>query len=340
MLIHRLMLLLCLVVLMACRGPRGGAGLLDSDNSDPCFAGAMRAVVENSQSLVSHGADFKGQIEFDCREARKIHALDLPVTSATSAEELITGFSADELKPSFLNRSLSILKPYCRSDNEIYGSFCMAADVDSANVVTNNRRMLEALPAAVSSIAGLLDRRESLNLFDAVLPMFSGPRSEAVLLTGFIGLDNNGVQFDRLRANLLYANRFEDYAKIFMISAQYASLGELTKTNDTLKIFFATRTGKATLPGVDRGVTKTYKSYAGFYFGCRLALENEYEFVAKSQAYVIGGSYELLKTRALAGKPWREIKSQVSKYAAAAEETGKKMSAGAAYGYELCSGIR
>lgn len=327
-------LAICLAC-VSCGSPTQSSRLKNALHSNPCYDPARDAIIADSPALQAREENFRYQIEFDCREAALIASIDDPVSSAQSARAVFEKFLGVPIMP-FMTRAFDILKPYCRSDNQDYGDFCMATDVDAARLVLNHPTMMSQLPLVMATIVEWTQSHDSINLVDAVSSVYVGPTSEAVLLAGFIGLDDNGVQFDRLRANLLHLGRLDDYARLFGFTAQYASLADLPHSMDLLKVLFTTRIGTATLPGVDPEATKTYKAYAGLYFGCRLAMENESPLIVKPEAYVVGAAYELLKTRELIGRSWDEISQEIPKYAAASDETGKKLSAGAAYGFRLC----
>lgn len=305
--------------------------------ADSCTKQATSAVLAGNPEMIFTETNIRYQIEFDCREASFITSLDSPVKTSRSALAIIQEATGLDLNLPFFRSSMDILKPYCRSDNDDYGGFCMATDVDAAKMVFARSSMLENLPKVIYSVARWIETHEKSNLVYAVLDVYPGSSLEAVLMAGFLGLDDNGVQVDRLRANLLWAKRFDDYARIFKSTAQYAALGSMEGTKDLPMILFATRMGYATVPGLAADVTKTYKAYAGLYFGCRLAMENEFEFLVVPEAYAIGVAYEILKTKDLVDRSLAEISREIPKYAAASDETGRKLSAGAAYGFKLCS---
>ncbi len=307
---------------------------------DDCHREAINAVLRSAPDLTSRVDDFRPQIDFDCQEASLIWAIDKPAVTATEGQNLLGGLLNAPRGLSFSKPIITILSPYCRSDNEIYGRFCMATDIDAANELLANPKLLRQLPLVVAHAASWLATQEQVNLVDAVYDVYDGPQKEAVLLAGFLGLDDNGIQFDRLRADLLWSKRYDDYAQVFMISARYAFLGDLKLTENLETIFFATRIGKITLPGLEDGTRKTYKAYAGLYMGCRLAEEETPALVVAPLAFSIGASYELLKLMWSSARTWDEFRNHLEEHAAAANITGKNVSLGAIYGYSQCATAR
>lgn len=304
--------------------------------TNQCISEARSAVISKNPNLTNRELDFIYQIELDCAEAQLIDNLADPVKSAIPIKNMLHSFFDLLHHVSFVNRAMEILKPYCRNDNWNYGSFCIATDVDAAWHVTSNRQMLDALPQAIEKIAADLETNESINITEIVMRNYAGNTSDAVLLASFIGLDDNGIQVDRLRANLIKQRRFGDYARIFAMTAQYANFNNLPHAHDMAKVLFATRIGLATLPGVAINASKTYKAYAGMHLGCRLAMSGESQTIVSLESYAVGASYELLKLRKFADHPLDEFRDLAIEHAKASDETGWKMSAGAAYGFNLC----
>ncbi|MEY2987155.1 MAG: hypothetical protein RJB13_676, partial [Pseudomonadota bacterium] len=230
-------------------------------------------------------------LEFDCKEAEKVDSLNEPVTTANSAMNNISQL-IKKIPNGFVQDSVEILRPYCRSDNEIYGPFCMAADVDAAYLLSEDKELLKLLPQAVHVLAQEISTATEID-FNAVLQQklntLTQQKNERIaLLAGFLGLDDNAVQADRLKANLLKQNRMEEYAHVFPALTQYTvfpAQNGIDYGRDFLAILFSTRTGLATLPGVAEGETQTYKAYAGFHLGCRMARLGRSSQLAEAEAY-------------------------------------------------------
>ena len=333
-----LQFLTCGLLLMSCGRNDSSNLFMNQSRSDSCYTQTKAALIALHPELISHESDFEFQINFDCRDSQLISSLNKPVTSATSPETVLQNVAPIALEMPFIDRALNILKPYCRSDVEVNGDYCMAADIDAAAVISNHPGMLSQLPHLIKETSHWIQIKENPDLIDVIREKYIGTEIEAVLLAGFIGLDDNGIQFDRLRANLLHMGRYADYAYIFPSTGQYATLGDLADIDDLFRIFFATRTGRATIHGTPIQTTKSYKIYAGVYFGCRLAMENEMPFFIQSEAFVIGALYEILKLKDIFQKPWDEahIKTEIAKRAKASAVTGKQFSFGASHGFNLC----
>lgn len=282
-------------------------------------------------------------LEFDCKESAKVSTLTEPVITANSAMENITKL-VSKVPNGFVKDSVMILKPYCRSDNDLYGPFCMAADIDAAAEVVKDRELVALIPKAVNdlgreiSTANEIDFNATLN---KTLPAQLANRTQRIaLLAGFLGLDDNAVQADRLKANLLKEKRLEEYARVFPALTQYAvfpAQGQIDYSRDFLAILFATRTGLATLPGVAEGDSQTYKAYAGFHLGCRMAQLKRTSALAEVEAYSMGYAYQMTKLGARLRKPIQQLIVDAKKLDAHGKNTGEKMKAGARHGFEVCS---
>jgi len=330
--------LTCSLLLMSC-GRHGSQNLLKNQSTPgSCYTKTKAALIALHPELTSQESDFEFQIKFDCRESQLISSLNKPVTSATSPETFLENIAPMMFEMPFIARAMDILKPYCRSDIEINGDYCMAADIDAAEMISNHPAMLTQLPSLLKETSRWIQNQENPDLIEVIRDKYIGTEMEAVLLAGFIGLDDNGIQFDRLRANLLHSERYSDYAFIFRSTAQYSTLGDLADIEDLFRIFFATRTGRATIPGTPVNTTKSYKIYAGVYFGCRLAMENEIPFFIQPEAFVIGSLYEILKLKDIFQKPWDEahIKTEIAKRAKASGVTGEQFALGSTHGFNLC----
>jgi hypothetical protein len=249
-----------------------------------------------------------------------------------------------ELLPfQFIDNSLEILSPYCRNEESWFGHFCMAGDVDSANLITSRQDLINKLSKAVLLISKAVDQQNKFNLIDVLSPLFDKNQRERrslVLLASFLGLDDNGVQTSRLMANLLYSNDYENYSKLFPVFFQMGDLpaieGGSDYTNHLSKLLYATRVGNARFPGLKKDQIKTYKAWAGVYFGCRMAILDHSRWSVGAEGYAMGYSYEIIKTKNALGKPLEEVFDSLGKYHRKGQETGAMMKTGTLYGYDLC----
>jgi hypothetical protein len=307
-----------------------------------CAKSAFIALQKEWPSVSLNPADFQTAIEFDCKEASKIRSLNNPVITANPAMESINKL-VSKLPNGFVKDSVSILRPYCRKDNEFYGPFCMAADIDSAAVISQDKDMLALIPFAVHELGSEISRHDEVNLYeilDRKAPSQLLRRSfRLALIAGFLGLDDNAVQADRLKANLIFEGRLQDYAKVFPALTQYATFPvykSIDYSKDFLAVLYSTRTGIATLPGVKDDETQTYKAYAGFYLGCRMADLGHAQSAVETEAFNMGYGYQMTKLGMRLGKPLKELIADTKKLDSAGRRTGEKMQAGSRLGYQLC----
>jgi hypothetical protein len=295
-----------------------------------CVEAAEAAVYKRLPALGAEAASVRTVAEFDCGEAALIKDLDSPVVTADTRFEKVIDI-LEKLPLDFSRKSLDYATPYCRAESGYYGSFCMAADIEAAKDVFNDPVLLNAIPRAVRAVARLAEGNKSIDLvkeISAVMPA-GASRRQAVKLAGFLGLDDNGVQTDRLKADLLWAGRYEEYAAVFVPLSQFFS-GHYSDYDDGtyFPVFvFTTRAGTATLPGVQEGTRKTYKAFAAMYLGCKLAGDGFSRDFINAQAGSLGFFYEAIKTRDLAN---------AGHYIAEGFKTAGLMRNAANYGQGLC----
>ncbi|NBX18614.1 MAG: hypothetical protein EBR09_14760 [Proteobacteria bacterium] len=308
-----------------------------------CAAEAFSAVQRAWPSVRLNPDDYETALEMDCKETSKLKNISEPVITSNSAMDSVTKLVA-KIPNGFVKDSVTILKPYCRSDNELYGPFCMAADVDSAFALSQDKELLALLPQAVHDIGTEIANQSDIDFYailNRTLPAGLRDRNErVVLLAAFLGLDDNAVQADRLKANLLFEKRFEEYAKVFPALTQYATFPPQNGNDyskDFLALLFSTRTGIATLSGVAEGETQTYKAYAGLYLGCRMAQLGRSAALTENEAFSMGYAYQMTKLGARLRKPLNQLIADAKKLDAHGKRTGEKMKAGARFGYKICA---
>jgi hypothetical protein len=308
-----------------------------------CAAQSFRALQQQWPATALAPDALEIALEFDCRESEKIKALNQPVATANSAMGNISKL-VQKIPSGFVKDSVEVLQPYCRSDNDLYGPFCMAADVDAAYLLSEDQELLKLLPQAVHALGQEISTATEID-FNSVLqnklPALAEKRNERIaLLAGFLGLDDNAVQADRLKANLLKQNRMQEYALVFPALTQYTvfpAQGDKDYGRDFLAVLFSTRTGLATLPGVAEGETQTYKAYAGFHLGCRMAQLGRSSQLAEAEAYNMGYAYQMTKLAARLRKPIEQFIADAKKLHLHGKNTGDKMKAGARHGHQVCS---
>lgn len=286
--------------------------------------------------------DISSTFNFDCKESNLIESLGLPYSDSHENMKKIIKVLGHLPFP-FIEDSLDILRPYCRNEKSWFGSFCMAVDVDSAELMTHRQDLIDKLPEAILLISQVVNQQEKFNLIDVLSPLFKMNhinRRSLVLLASFLGLDDNGVQTSRLMANLLYTRDFKNYSKLFPVFFQTGDLpaieGEADYTNHFGKLLFATRVGNARIPGLKRDQKKTYKAYAGVYLGCRMAILGHPRWIVAAEGYAMGYTYEVIKTKSFFGKPINELTDALTKYHSKGKDTGAMMKIGTLYGYDLC----
>lgn len=296
---------------------------------ETCVDSAEAAVYRRLPALSAEGGAVRTVVKFDCGEAALIRDLDHPVSTAGS------GFSGiisllEKLPIGFTRKSLDYITPYCRSDNAYYGRFCMATDIEAAKDVFSDPALLQAVPRAVRAAAKLAGQGGRIDLVRAVSSVMPGAKKyQVVKLAGFLGLDDNGVQTDRLKADLLRAGRFDDYALVFVPLSQFIS-GHYSDYDDgayLARLFYATRTGAASLPVLPDGTKKTYKAFSAMYLGCKLARDGFDGGFINLQAGSLGFFYEAIKARDLA---------DTGPLLSAGRNTARIMRTSADYGQQLC----
>jgi hypothetical protein len=308
-----------------------------------CAAESFKALEKNWPGTKLNPDELENALELDCKESGKIRSIGEPVSTANTAMDNITRL-VTKIPNGFVKDSVTILKPYCRSDNDLYGPFCMAADIDSAAELSKDKELVALIPQAVSSLGKEIANSTDIDfnqILGRSLPANLNNRTIRIaLLAGFLGLDDNAVQADRLKANLLKEKRLDEYARVFPALTQYAlfpAQGQNDYSRDFLAVLFSTRTGLATLPGVADGENQTYKAYAGFYLGCRMAQLKRSASLTELEAYSMGYAYQMTKLGARLRKPIDQLVADARKLDAHGKRTGEKMKAGARHGFEVCS---
>lgn len=311
-----------------------------------CADESYKTLQRTWPDAVLNPEDLRMTLEFDCHQAKQMHSITEPVSTAhpvfLSLQKLTLQFSRG-----FIRDSIAILKPYCQNSHEIYGSYCMALDIDAAAEITQKKYLLDLIPQAITEIGRELARNSTVDFYqilDEKMP--SGiPDRNIVLATlaGFLGLDNNALQADRLKANLLFENRLDDYAKVFPYLTQYFifplqdAVGR-GPSHDFLAILFSTRSGQAILRGLAADRKETYKAYAGLYLGCRLAQTYKKKRLIAKEAFALGFTYELTKLKVVSDLDARGFLLHAVKTHEKGSITGKMMQTGATLGYQICSG--
>jgi hypothetical protein len=297
---------------------------------ETCVDYAEAAVYKRLPALSAESEAVRTVVKFDCGEAALIKDLDHPVATAKSGFDSTIAL-LEKLPVGFTRKSLDYVTPYCRTDNSYYGPFCMASDIEAAKDVFSDPALLQSIPRAVSAAAKLARQGGNIDLVSAVSSVMPAgtKRYQAVELAGFLGLDDNGVQTDRLKADLLWAGRFDDYALVFVPLSQFIS-GHYSDYDDgtyLAQLLFATRTGAASLPGLPDGTKKTYKAFSAMYLGCKLARNNFDRGFINLQAGSLGFFYEAIKARDLA---------DTGPVISAGFKTAHFMKTAADYGQQLC----
>lgn len=310
--------------------------------ADSCEQKALNAIGKLLQVDVKGKPYFEAlytSVNFDCSESKLINSIDQPYTDQLKVLGGITKFDSIPFSP--FNRFLRVMKPYCRIDNNWFGSFCMASDVDSAAYITNSMHFYKLIPKTINLLSEAAELQKPYNIVDVLSPLFTQhnlSKNDLFLFSSFLGLDDNGVQTSRLLANLLYLNKFDSYA---MISIAIFQMGDLPPmgghdfTNQFGRFLYTSRIGSAVFPGVEPYTPKTYKGWAGVYFGCRMKILGSNLASTLSQAYMAGYSYEMIKIRSLVKK--NELISSVKAQHQKASHTGGVMRSGAEYGYQNCT---
>ena len=337
------LLFLTIVCLSACKVSGQNQNSKALARLSDCAVASFNALQRAWPMAQLNPSDYETALEFDCKEASKIRTLVDPVVTASSAMDSISRLVA-KIPNGFFKDSVTILRPYCRTDNDIYGPFCMAADVDSAAEVGKDKELVALIPQAVHEIGTEISNQNEID-FNSILARSLPSKLEnravrIAFLAGFLGLDDNAVQADRLKANLLFEKRLDEYAKVFPALTQYATFpaqNGIDYTKDFLALLFSTRTGIATLPGVEDGESQTYKAYAGFYLGCRMAVLKRPAALAENEAFSMGYAYQMTKLGARLRKPIQQLIADAKKLDAHGRNTGEKMKAGARHGYRTCT---
>ena len=315
------------LVLLLTLAPLGRAG---DFGKEACAYAAEAAVLRRLPAISAEIEAVRELVKFDCGEAALLKDLDHPVVTADARFEKVVEL-LEKLPVDFSRKSLDYVTPYCRSDSGYYGSFCMGSDIEAAKDVFNDPELLNSVPAAVRAAAQAAARGGSTDLVRTVtgaMPPWTD-RSKAVKLAGFLGLDDNGVQTDRLKADLLLARRYDDYAMVFVPLSQMIS-GHYSEYEDGAYfalLLYATRTGAATLPGLNYGTRKTYKAFSAMYLGCKLAMDGFSRGFINAQAGSLGFFYEAIKTRDL---------NEAGKFVSLGFQTAGVMRTAADYGQDLC----
>jgi hypothetical protein len=303
---------------------------------------AQLALSENNEAI-------NKQIAFDCSESILIDTTNKPYVDSVGSRTILEHIYLTPF--SFVKNTVKILAPYCRKNNWWFGTFCMAADIDSASQIEGDPDLLKALPEAILLISKKAAKGSKYNIFStleqsSILIDIENRNKKLGLLSSFLGLDDNGVQTSRLLAILLKNNRYDVYSFLFPVFFQMGSLPPLLSPgskspvsyqNRIGSVFFSTRNGKARFPGLQESQTKTYKAWAGVYFGCRMASLGESSMLTLNQAYIAGALYEIIKLKSSFNKPFPEKLEDLKRYTNKAVKTGQMMKIGARYGYSICS---
>jgi len=287
-------------------------------------------------------ADIESTLNFDCKESSLIKNEQEPFSDSVNGFDLFIDI-VDKFPFKFLHHSIDILEPYCRENNSWFGTFCMAADTSSAFFISKREDLMDKLPLAILMISKKIDENKKFDILPTLRSLFGDDKQSIrdwVLFSSFIGLDNNGVQTSRVLANLLFSNDIKNYSKLFPVFFQ---MGDLPPREDGIdytghfaKVLFSTRIGNATIDGLDPEQTKTFKAYAGVYFGCQMAIEGFKKRATATEGYLMGYSYEIIKVAKYLGLGIKEVFQSLKFHHRKGKNTGFMMKKGTLLGYELC----
>ena len=302
---------------------------------------AEKELISYYQNRVE-SSKFKMTLDFDCEESKLIENLTSPYNDSINGFDLFIDI-VDKIPLKFLRHSIDILEPYCREDNSWFGTFCMAADTSSAFLISQREDLMEKIPEAILLISKEIDKNKKFDILPLLRPLFGDDKESIrdwVLLSSFIGLDNNGVQTSRVLSNLLHTGDIKNYVKLFPVFFQ---MGDLPPGPDGIdytghfgKVLFSTRIGNATIDGLDPDQTKTFKAYAGVYFGCQMAIEGFKKRATATEGYLMGYSYEIIKVAKYLGLGIREVFRSIKFHHKKGKNTGYMMKKGTQLGYDLC----
>lgn len=302
---------------------------------------AKEEIIKNFNGEID-SADINETLNFDCNEMFLINDIELPFNDSIHGFDLFINI-VDKIPLKFLQESIDILQPYCRQDNSWFGTFCMAADTSSANLMSERKDLMALLPKAILMLSAEIDKGKKFDILKVLRPLFGDDQQSIrdwVFLSSFIGLDNNGVQTSRLLSNLLYKADIDNYAKLFPVFFQLGNLPAgpdgVDYTGHFAKVLYSTRAGMATIDGLDPDQTKTFKAYAGVYFGCQMAIKGYRKRATALEGYLMGYSYEIIKIAKFLGLSIREIFDGIKLHHNKGKNTGFMMKKGTRLGHQLC----
>jgi hypothetical protein len=304
-----------------------------------CAQAASSAVLTHWPELKPIQEELSVQMEIDCNEASLISDLASPTRDAYAPLEKFSQLIS--LFPGKIDdRALQIIRPYCRKGHSLYGDFCMASDLSAAHQMTLDTATLAQVPAFVLQAGLAIAEGRKVDYLQVAKEFFPQDAARAVLLGSFAGLDDNALQFDRLKANLLFLRRYEDYSKVFPAASQYVVLPPLDGKDYSrafMSLLFGTRVGQAAPGGSRIGEKQTYKTYSGAYLGCELAKQKLPRGLVVSQGAVLGYSYQMIKIVGQLGASAQVLLGEVKKRDALGKDTATKMKLGSEIGFDACT---
>ena len=306
----------------------------DALEVEECQKEVHNSFKTHSNRLTNEWEQIKFSVRFDCKEASLIEKTDQPVkTSEAVANFVRGGLSLFSFGPG--RTLMRKMIPYCRKDNLLYGEFCMGADIAATHQLLRQPKLIKTLPEAIERINGALSSNEKIDFVRVLRPLYSDPQ-DLVLVAGFLGLDDNGVQTDRLKALLLHTKNFKLYSHIFRALDQYSPIGMDSSRGHLQRLLFSTRTGAAMVPGLGEDATQTYKAYAGLFLGCEVAKNPRHKLRDLKSVGFFGWSYQIIKWPGSwpqgPSASWKNLQS-LDKHG---QKTANLMQKGAEYGFKTC----
>lgn len=202
---------------------------------------------------------------------------------------------------------LDMFKPYCESEKSPYGGFCMGSDIELTNWMLIHRNYYNVLKSVILRWNELLDSKNEVNLltdFSDIQMRYKLTNIQFFPLLAFLGLDDNGIQYDRFLEALLKINETDKYVKYFGLLFDYATIHRDLPDYAIGKISYSLRIGTGKILSNKVNHKKTYKDFSLFGIAC-LAINKKIpkDSISLTTKLMTTG-YELLKLRNWSSKDW------------------------------------
>lgn len=210
---------------------------------------------------------------------------------------------------------LDMFQPYCESDSSPYGGFCMGSDIELTNWMLAHRNYYNVMKEVIIKWVDILDEKgkvDAIKDFENIRLRYKLSKVQFYPLIAFIGLDDNGIQYDRFLESLLNFNEKENYLRYFGLLYDIATINRDLPDFAIGKISYSLRTGTSKILSERISDRKTYKDFSLFGISC-LALSKKIQKTSiLNTTQLMTAGYEVLKLRSWSSKDWENPSKKIN----------------------------